>query len=129
MVLWLTRCVDSMGNLLSFEGYENASTPFSWQEHNFLWKGDRRYHDFAPGNDYNASCEYPRMWNQDGYPVGEEILSQQVGCKSSEFDQVRPFGPILSGPADRSSTEISRGPEPIRHGNLSCQDLHLFKIV
>ncbi|KAL8859588.1 MAG: hypothetical protein Q9178_003987 [Gyalolechia marmorata] len=77
-----------MGNLLSFEGYVNASTPFSWQEHNFIWKHhDRRYHDFAPGNDYNASCEYPRMWNQDGYPIGPEILSQQKGCKDSEYDQ------------------------------------------
>ena len=78
-----------MGNLLSFEGYVNSSTPFSWQEHNFIWKHhDRRYHDFAPGNDYNASCEYPRMWNQDGYPIGPEILSQQKGCKDSEYDQV-----------------------------------------
>ncbi|KAL8725521.1 MAG: hypothetical protein Q9166_007307 [cf. Caloplaca sp. 2 TL-2023] len=76
-----------MGNLLSFEGYVNSSTPFSWQEHNFLWKSDRRYHDFVPGNDFNASCEYPRMWGQDGYPIGPEITSQQNGCKSSEFDQ------------------------------------------
>ncbi|KAI4280846.1 MAG: hypothetical protein L6R38_004122 [Xanthoria sp. 2 TBL-2021] len=58
-----------------------------WQEHNFLWKGDRRYHDFAPGNEFNASCEYPRMWGQDGYPIGPDITSQQHGCKDSEFDQ------------------------------------------
>ncbi|KAL8775629.1 MAG: hypothetical protein Q9209_000125 [Squamulea sp. 1 TL-2023] len=88
LCLKLTLSVGSMGNLLSFEGYVNSSTPFSWKEHNFLWKHhDRRYHDFAPGNDFNASCEYPRMWGQDGYPVGPEITSQQNGCKASEYDQ------------------------------------------
>lgn len=128
-VPWLTLSLDSMGNLLAFEGYENASTPFSWQEHNFLWKGERRYHDFHPGNAYNASCEYPRMWDQDGYPIREDILSQQVGCRSSEFDQVSSLCYIFSGPTDPPSTVISRGPEPIRRGNRSCQDLHPFKIV
>ncbi|KAL9588903.1 MAG: hypothetical protein Q9203_002289 [Teloschistes exilis] len=87
MYVIMDNTVTTMGNLLAFEGYVNASTPFSWQEHNFLWKNDRRYHDFAPGNEFNASCEYPRMWNQDGYPVGPEIISQQNGCKSSEYDQ------------------------------------------
>ncbi|KAL9004469.1 MAG: hypothetical protein Q9188_002722, partial [Gyalolechia gomerana] len=78
---------EMMGNLLSFEGYVNASASFSWHEHNFLWKGERRYHDFSPGNDWNASCEYPRLWGQDGYLVGPDITSQMKGCKSSEYDQ------------------------------------------
>ncbi|KAL8997767.1 MAG: hypothetical protein Q9169_003016 [Polycauliona sp. 2 TL-2023] len=92
--IWLMWCLigyipdgQSMGNLFSMEGYVNKSAEFSWQEHNFIWKSERRYHDFAPGNGFNASCEYPRMWGQDGYPVGPDILSQQNGCKDSEFDQ------------------------------------------
>ncbi|KAL8938873.1 MAG: hypothetical protein Q9211_003009 [Gyalolechia sp. 1 TL-2023] len=87
MYVILDNTMATMGNLLSFEGYVNASASFSWHEHNFIWKGERRYHDFSPGNDRNASCEYPRFWGQDGYPVGPEITSQMKGCKSSEYDQ------------------------------------------
>ena len=95
-----------MGNLFSMEGYLNASAEFSWQEHNFIWKSERRYHDFAPGNGYNASCKYPRMWGQDGYPVGPEILSQQKGCKDSEFDQVSNRSKLAASATDYTSMVI-----------------------
>ena len=112
------------------EGYVNASVPFSWQEHNYLWKSDRRYHDFHPGNEHNASCEYPRMWGQDGYPIGEDITSQMKGCKSSEYDQVsetmKQTGPMFQ--LTRYSTGISKEPAHIPPGNPSFQLLLRFKI-
>lgn len=78
-----------MGDLIAMKPYTNASVPFEWAEHDYLWKSDRRYHDFQPSDAFNASCTYPRMWDQDGYPVGQDILDQQQhGCKASEFDLV-----------------------------------------
>jgi len=81
----------TMGDLIAFDGYVNATTPFSWQEYDYLWKTETRYHDFQPGNDRNASCQYPRIWGQDGFPLTHDILDQMHGCKDSEFDQVMPF--------------------------------------
>lgn len=106
---------------MSMEGYVNASAEFSWQEHNFLWKGDRRYHDFTPGNEYNASCEYPRMWDQDGYRIDEDVVAQQKGCKSSEFDLVGICHCYRLVPTDISSTAISKAPEHTLHGSRSYQ--------
>ena len=77
-----------MGDLLAFNGFVNATTPFSWAEYDLLWKSDRRYHDFDIGNEVNASCEYPKMWTDEGYPVGDDILDPQkkYGCRISDFD-------------------------------------------
>jgi len=77
---------------MGFEGYLNdtTGTPFSYQEHNYIWKTGRRYWDFQPGNDYNATCDYPPLWYDDGDAVGTNVTSQMVGCKNSEFDQVSP---------------------------------------
>jgi len=77
-----------MGDLLAFKGYVNASAPFNWGEYDYIWKSDRRYHDFQPSNDYNTSCQYPRLWEQNGYLVGNDITSKMHGCMESEFDQV-----------------------------------------
>ena len=77
-----------MGDLLAFQGYENVTVPFSWQEYGSVYKSDRIYHDFQPGNDWNSSCEYPRMWGEDGFPLPANITMNMDGCKASEFDQV-----------------------------------------
>ncbi|KAI4117714.1 MAG: hypothetical protein LQ345_002108 [Seirophora villosa] len=86
MYVILDNTMATMGNLMSMEGYLNASAEFSWQEHDYFWKGERRYHDFVPGNEHNASCKYPRMWGQDGYRIPPDITAQQNGCRDSEFD-------------------------------------------
>lgn len=78
----------SMGDLLAFKGYVNASAPFNFQEYDYVWKTDRRYHDFQPGGERNSSCDYPRMWGQDGFPLTKDITDQMNGCKASEFDHV-----------------------------------------
>ena len=87
---WITTdgSTCSMGDLLAFKGYVNTSAPFNWHEHDYIWKGERRYHDFQPGNTKNTSCEYPRMWGQNGYPMTKDITDQMDGCRDSEFDSV-----------------------------------------
>lgn len=77
-----------MGDLIGMQGYMNASTPFNWDEHDFLWKSDRRYWDFQPGDKKNASCKYPDIYNEDGYPVRSNVTEHYNGCRESEFDQV-----------------------------------------
>ena len=77
-----------MGDLIAFEGFVNASTPFNWDEHDYMWKSDRRYHDFQPDNSKNVSCQYPRLWGEDGYELGADITQYMHGCRMGEFDQV-----------------------------------------
>lgn len=79
----------SLGDLLAFEGYVNASAPFTWNEYDVIWKSDRRYLDFTFGNDLNDSCVYPRMWEQTGLRINQTLLDHtEGGCKASEFDAV-----------------------------------------
>lgn len=75
-----------MGDLIGFEGYLNVSTPFNRREHNALWKSDRRYNDFAFGNNELPHCDYPRFYGDDGKLV-LNLSSELVGCRDSEFDQ------------------------------------------
>lgn len=73
-----------MSDLIGFEGYLNESTPFRVEEHRVLWKTSRRYLDFDIGNEYNATCNYPQFWFEDGTTIEPEGL---VGCYDSDFDQ------------------------------------------
>lgn len=78
-----------MGDLVAFKEYENASAPFDWQEYDYMWKGDRRYWDFEPSSEHNASCVYPPFWDENGYLEGTNVTANFDGCRASEFDQVR----------------------------------------
>lgn len=75
-----------MGDLIGFEGYLNTSTPFEREEHNALWKGDRRYHDFHIGNGELSQCEYPRFYGDNGIQV-LNLSTYLTACRDSEFDQ------------------------------------------
>lgn len=77
-----------MGDLVGFQGHLNQSAPFTWKEYDYVWKTDRRYHDFQPGNAENASCQYPRMYEENGLLIGNDITEEMDGCRESEFDQV-----------------------------------------
>ena len=77
-----------MGDLLGFDGYLNESAPFLPSEYQTVWKTERRYLDFDTGTDYNETCEFPRFWNETGFPVDPYVLEQFKGCYNSEFDQV-----------------------------------------
>jgi alpha-1,3-glucan synthase len=80
-----------MGDLLGFEGYLNESTPFFPGEIPVVWKGSRRYHDFDISHEYNETCQFPRLWDETGFPVGEEVMREFKGCYSGDFDQVRNY--------------------------------------
>jgi alpha-1,3-glucan synthase len=76
-----------MGDLIGFEGHLNTTTPFSDTEYKTQWKTERHYVDFDIGESYNTSCDYPRFWYENGYPVNESLTAGLVGCYDSDFDQ------------------------------------------
>lgn len=81
--------------MIGFEGYLNDSTPFSTKEHKVQWKTARRYLDFDIGDEYNATCDYPTFWYEDGQLVNSTVNEELVGCYDSDFDQygdVEAFG-------------------------------------
>ncbi|KPI40742.1 Cell wall alpha-1,3-glucan synthase mok11 [Cyphellophora attinorum] len=79
--------VSTMGDLLAYgDGYTNTTAEFRFQEYDYIWKGDTRYHDFQPGNDVNESCQYPRIWEQNGYLEADNVTEKFRGCRASEFD-------------------------------------------
>ncbi|CAK47606.1 CAZyme family GH13 [Aspergillus niger] len=77
----------TMGDLIGFEGYLNETAPFTVKEYKTLWKSEREYVDFRPGNTYNETCDYPAFWNETGYPVEKYVYEELVGCYDSDFDQ------------------------------------------
>ncbi|KAK4120523.1 glycosyltransferase family 5 protein [Parathielavia appendiculata] len=84
MAVVLDNTMATMSDLIGFEGYLNDSTPFREEEHRVLWKGPRRYLDFDIGNEYNATCDYPQFWYEDGTRINPPGLK---GCYNSDFDQ------------------------------------------
>ncbi|KAI9741677.1 MAG: Cell wall alpha-1,3-glucan synthase ags1 [Cirrosporium novae-zelandiae] len=87
MYVILDNTLGTMGDLIGFQGYMNASTPFTLIEHKVQWKSSRHYHDFEFGNTYEEKCNYPRFWNDTGYPVSTTVTNEMVGCYDSDFDQ------------------------------------------
>ncbi|KAI2704711.1 CAZyme family GH13 [Penicillium roqueforti] len=88
MYVLFDNTIATMGDLIGFEGHLNTSTPFSEKEYRTQWKTERQYRDFTIGaGDYNQTCDYPRFWFEDGYPVNESETSGLVGCYNSDFDQ------------------------------------------
>jgi alpha-1,3-glucan synthase len=76
-----------LGDLLGFQGFLNDTAPFDPKEHRVEYKSSRQYLDFTIGTDYNATCQYPRFWNETGFPVDPYVDEQFVGCYDGEFDQ------------------------------------------
>lgn len=92
MYVMLDNVVATMGDLIAFEGYLNASVPFDTKEHEVLYREpSRQYLDFKFGNTYNATCTYPRFWLENGFPVGADVTNQLTSCYDSEFDQFGDF--------------------------------------
>ncbi|KAJ5179972.1 alpha-1-3-glucan synthase [Penicillium capsulatum] len=87
MYVVFDNTIATMGDLIGFEGHLNTTTPFSEKEYPAEWKSARRYMDFNIGDSYNTTCDYPRFWFEDGYPVNESLTSELVGCYDSDFDQ------------------------------------------
>ncbi|KAJ5273854.1 hypothetical protein N7478_008979 [Penicillium angulare] len=87
MYVIFDNTIATLGDLIGFDGYLNTTSPFTEKEHQATWKTDRRYVDFDIGNTYNATCDYPRFWFEDGNPVNESQIAGLVGCYDSDFDQ------------------------------------------
>ncbi|KAJ5223097.1 alpha-1-3-glucan synthase [Penicillium citrinum] len=87
MYVVFDNTIATMGDLIGFDGHLNDTTPFNEKEYKTQWKTDRRYIDFDIGNSYNDSCNYPRFWFENGYPVNESQTAALVGCYDSDFDQ------------------------------------------
>lgn len=87
MYVVFDNTIATMGNLLDYGGaFQNKSVSFSFDEHDFRWKyPDRQYHDFHPSNAWNASCNVPRIWEQNGLPESQSTIDQYI-CKDSEFE-------------------------------------------
>ncbi|KAJ6007917.1 hypothetical protein N7540_011893 [Penicillium herquei] len=77
----------TMGDLIGFQGFLNASAPINANEYDYVWKYERRYWDFQPGDEVEEECpwEYPRFWDDDG--TGLTTTSLGPECRNSEFDQ------------------------------------------
>ncbi|KAL9107013.1 MAG: hypothetical protein Q9227_008049 [Pyrenula ochraceoflavens] len=89
MYVILDNTLATMGDLLAFKPFMNASTPFNWDEYDVIWKGERQYLDFHTGNDHNPECKYPVFYEETGLPSGPNITQHlHDGCKDSDFDQV-----------------------------------------
>ncbi|KAK4466054.1 family 5 putative glycoside hydrolase family 13/Glycosyltransferase [Cladorrhinum samala] len=94
MYVIFENTISTMGDLIGFEGFLNTTTPFSFTEHNAVWKSPRRYWDFPLGEEH-VPCEYPRFWDEHGELVGDDVMSQMKTCRTSDFDQygdVESFG-------------------------------------
>ena len=85
-----------MSNLIGFDDFLNSTATFDPKEHKVKYKDHRRYLDFDFSNKYNATCDYPRFWNESGGRVLKgctdaddrcQLFDQLVGCYDSEFDQ------------------------------------------
>lgn len=90
MYVILDNTLGTMGDLLQWVGSENVSARFQWDEYDVRYKTSRQYHDFHFSNELNATCHYPRMWGEDGFPLKNEsvLAAMERPCKDSEFDQV-----------------------------------------
>lgn len=88
MYVIMDNTVATMGDLLGFEGYLNASAPFKPSEYSVIWKSGRRYLDFSPGGTYNQTCDFPPFWDETGWPVNQSVNAMFKGCYDGEFDQV-----------------------------------------
>ncbi|KAJ5999260.1 hypothetical protein N7451_007070 [Penicillium sp. IBT 35674x] len=79
----------TMADLLGFEGFFNSTAPLNPLEYRSVWKGNERYFDFMPGDQYDKECNYPTFYAEDGTPVqngSDPFFDELKGCYDSEFD-------------------------------------------
>ncbi|KAI8589864.1 glycoside hydrolase family 13 and glycosyltransferase family 5 protein [Geranomyces variabilis] len=88
MYLMLDVTVGTLGDLIYSEGYLNKSAPFNLKGYRSFYKNPLlTYADFHIDNTWNATCELPRFWGEDGLP----LVVEHKGCYNSDFDQ---FGSV-----------------------------------
>jgi alpha-1,3-glucan synthase len=79
----------TMANLYAFDGYENASAPFNFNEYDLTYKSDTIYRDFEQSNEFLKECDtaFPKFWNQDGQLYDDVNMTKFKGCMDSDFNQ------------------------------------------
>lgn len=87
MYVILDNTFATLGDLIGFDGYLNESAPFNAGEYPTLYKTERQYNDFGFSLNYNETCEFPRFWNETGFPVTASVNDQFRGCFDGDFDQ------------------------------------------
>lgn len=83
-----------MADLLGFKGFLNSTAPLNALEYKTVWKGDQRYFDLMPSDQYDEVCKYPAFYAEEGIPVekgSDPFFDELKGCYDSEFDQVSYF--------------------------------------
>ncbi|KZN91053.1 Cell wall alpha-1,3-glucan synthase PcAgsD [Penicillium chrysogenum] len=87
MYVLMDNTISTMSNLIGFKGHLNSSADFKASEYEVQWVTDREYVDFKFGNEYNETCNYPKFWDETGYPLTNEGVEDLRGCYNSDFDQ------------------------------------------
>ncbi|GAB7327834.1 hypothetical protein MBLNU13_g11627t2 [Cladosporium sp. NU13] len=83
----------TMANMFAFEGFENASAPFNFNEYDLHYKGEEIYRDFHQSNDFEKECDipFPKFWDQEGKQYDDVNMTKFKGCMDSDFNQ---FGDV-----------------------------------
>ncbi|KOS40296.1 hypothetical protein ACN38_g8832 [Penicillium nordicum] len=87
MYVLMDNTLATLSNLIGFKGHLNDSADFKASEYEVQWVTDREYADFKFGNEWNETCNYPKFWNEDGYPLADGDVKDLNGCYNSDFDQ------------------------------------------
>ncbi|CAI7584674.1 unnamed protein product [Penicillium manginii] len=87
MYVLVDNTVATLSNLIGFKGHLNDSADFNPDEYQVEWVTERRYADFQFGNDYNDTCNFPKFWNETGFPITSGGPEELKGCYNSDFDQ------------------------------------------
>ncbi|KAJ9353608.1 CAZyme family GH13 [Paecilomyces variotii] len=87
MYVIVDNTLATLSNLIGFKGHLNDSADFKANEYEVEWITDRQYVDFKFSNEYNETCNYPKFWNEDGYPLTTGGVQDLKGCYNSDFDQ------------------------------------------
>ncbi|KAJ5414114.1 hypothetical protein N7509_000741 [Penicillium cosmopolitanum] len=87
MYVLVDNTVATLSNLVGFKGHLNDSADFNPHEYEVEWVSERRYADFQFGNDYNDTCNFPKFWDETGFPITSGGPEDLTGCYNSDFDQ------------------------------------------
>ncbi|KAB8236607.1 alpha-1,3-glucan synthase Ags3 [Aspergillus alliaceus] len=87
MYVLMDNTVATLSNLIGFKGHLNDSADFRIDEYEVQYISERVYADFKFGNEYNETCNFPKFWNETGYPITSGEATELKGCYNSDFDQ------------------------------------------
>ncbi|KAJ5982397.1 hypothetical protein N7451_012497 [Penicillium sp. IBT 35674x] len=87
MYVLVDNTLSTLSNLIGFKGHLNDSADFKASEYNVEWATERRYADFRFGDEWNGTCNFPKFWYENGYPLTTGGVEDLHGCYDSDFDQ------------------------------------------